>query len=198
MNKAEPSLGQPASTNADCASCGRYIGPVFTCPYCGAEARGRLPLHVLRWAALTLAVLGLAVFYVLAWRSELPVTPVFTLKPSMQFAKIRVRGHVATKPRITQRDGAPDFLVFDVDDGTGRISVAASRSTAHALVDRNLVPGRGQLVEATGSLNAKPGRRLRIYLDAPSGLRLESNAPAGVETGPNSAAPVEEAPDEQT
>ncbi len=198
MNEAGQSPLKLASTNADCAVCGRYIGPVFTCPYCGAAARGRLALRVLRWAAAMLAVLGLAVFYVLAWRSELPVTPVSALKPSMQFAKIRVRGHVAAKPRITRRDGAPDFLIFDVDDGTGRISVAASRSTAHALADRNLVPGKGQLVEATGSLNAKPGRLLRLYLDAPSGLRFKAPPFSGVQRGPGNTAPVEETTDEQT
>jgi len=176
VNAANAATGQPAPSVADCPSCGRYIGPAFVCPYCGAEARGRLPLRVLRWAALLLAVAGLTLFYGLAWRSEIPVTAVSSLKPSMQFARIRVRGQVATQPRVFQRDGAPDFVIFDVEDGTGRITVAASHSTAQALVARDLVPGKGLRVEATGSLNAKPGRRLRIYLDAASALKIEGGA----------------------
>jgi ribosomal protein L32 len=48
---------------ADCPSCGRFIGPAMSCPYCGADAAGRMPLRVCRWLAVLLGVGGLALLY---------------------------------------------------------------------------------------------------------------------------------------
>lgn len=165
-----------APSQAECGSCGRYIGPVLTCPYCGAAAEGRFPIQTLRWAALLLGVFGLLVFYALAWRSELPVTAVSTLKPSMQNARIRIKGEVVTKPYVLKREGAPNLVTFDVDDGTGRITVAASRSAAVGIAATDRIPEKGAAVQATGTLNARPGRRLRLYLEAASSLRIERGA----------------------
>ena len=165
MTKASP----PASA-ATCPSCERYIGPVLECPYCGAEARGRLPLRALRWGALVFGIGGLAALVVAAHHTELPLVRAADIAPSMNYGRVRIQGKVASVPRILDKGGQPDYVSFDVDDGSGRITIAASRRAARRLVSENKVPALGTRVEASGSLSVEPERRPRLYLDAPSQL----------------------------
>lgn len=170
------SASRPRSP-ADCIACGRYIGPVVECPYCGAEAAGRRAVVWLRRAALVFGIGGLAALYAASRHTELPVIRTEAIGPAMNYAQVRIRGTVATAPRVLDRQGAPDYASFEVDDGTGRVVVAASRRTARGLVSGNRLPARGDRVEVTGSLAIAPQRLPRLYLSSPAGMkRLEDPA----------------------
>ncbi len=170
MNAAPQPSETPASP-AHCPACGRFIGPVFECPYCGVEPGGRLPLRLLRWCALAFGVGGLLILLLAVRQTGLPLVQAADIGPSMNYGRVRIQGAVVTEPRVFARQGAPDYASFEVDDGTGRIVVAASRRTARDLVNGNLLPIRGDRVEAAGSLRFAPDRRVRLYLDSPAQLR---------------------------
>jgi hypothetical protein len=152
------------------------------CPYCGADAQGRLSLRILRWAALGFGVGGLLLLLIAVREAELPLVRAADIVPTMNFGHVRLQGAVASAPRVFDRRGRPDYVSFDIDDGSGRITVAASRRVARSLVDGELLPAVGERVEVAGSLSLTPARRARLYLDAPTQLRR----PAGLTSLPRS------------
>ena len=165
--------GQPA--DVDCGCCGRFIGPELTCPYCGADAERRAPVRLLRLLAVVLAVGGLAALLVQARWSLVPLVQVATLRPGMAMASVRVAGAAVTAPRVAGDHGQTDYVSFDLDDGTGRITVAAARQVARALTAvAGTLPRRGDRVEAQGRLSLTPDRKPRLYLDDARGLRVAS------------------------
>lgn len=174
MNETLRPSGAPASP-AHCPACSRFIGPVTECPYCGVNPEGRLPLRLLRWGALAFGIGGLLILLVAVRRVDLPLVRATEIVPSMNYGHIRIMGTVATEPRVFDKQGAPDYASFELDDGTGRIVVAAGRRTARRLVNANGLPAKGDRVEAAGSLSLAPDRRPRLYLDSPAQLkRLEA------------------------
>jgi hypothetical protein len=163
--------GQPA--DVDCGCCGRFIGPELTCPYCGADAEQRGPVRLLRALALILAVGGLTALVVQARVTPVPLVQVATVRPGMAMAHVRVAGAAVTAPRVAGDHGQTDYVSFDLDDGTGRITVAAARHVARALTAApGTLPRRGDRVEAQGRLSLTPDRRPRLFLDDARGLQV--------------------------
>lgn len=156
---------------AVCPACGRYTATALVCPYCEVTLPDRGLLRSLRWIALPAAFAGLGLLWLAAHRTPLPVVPVTSLSPA-DAGRTRVQGAVVSAPRLFSRHGAPRHVRFDLDDGTGRVSVCASRRVARDLVAAGLLPPGGAIVEVTG--NTAPGRDRRplLYLEASSSLRL--------------------------
>lgn len=171
--------GQPA--DVDCGCCGRFIGPELTCPYCGEDAERRAPVRLLRTLATILAVGGLTALLVQARGTPVPLVQVATLRPGMAMASVRVAGAAVTAPRVVNEHGQADYVSFDVDDGTGRITVAAARQVARALTAASDgLPRRGDRVEARGRLSLTPDRRPRLYVDDARGIRVAAAGPEAV------------------
>ena len=135
-------------------------------------------MRILRWCALGFGVGGLAALFAVAHQTELPLVKTADIAPSMNYGHIRIQGKVVTAPRVFDNGGRPDYISFDVDDGSGRITVAASRRTARRLVSESKVPAQGARIEVAGSLSLAPERRPRLYLDTPSRLRPLDEAPS--------------------
>jgi len=175
---------------ADCGSCERFIGPALTCPYCGAEASPRAPLRLLRIAALAFAVGGLALLFVLAHHRTLPSARIGDITPAMSTARIRVCGDVLAEPRVWSRQEVPNYVSFDLSDGSGVLAVAASRAAARELVAGRLLPRQGDRVEVDGTLTLDSRGRLRLYLDAAAALRtIRPAPPPGTSTSPSVTGP---------
>lgn len=163
--------GQPA--DVDCGCCGRFIGAELTCPYCGADAQGRTPVKVLRFLALFLAVGGLSALLAYARQSPVPLVRAAELRPGMSMAHVRVEGTVASAPRVSGGRNGPAYVNFEVDDGSGRITVTASRDTARALIDApGALPRRGDRAAVRGRISLAPDRGPRLFLDEPQALRV--------------------------
>jgi hypothetical protein len=172
VKRAAPPDRPPDRSPADCRSCGRFIGPVLTCPYCGAFAEGRLPLRVLRYAALAIGIAGLALLTQFARSRETPLMPLGDLTPTMNFGRVRVAGWVARAPYLATGHGRTNYLSFVLDDGTNQITVAAYERIAQTLVVRKRVPERGARVEVTGTVNVGVNGRIRLQLqDAEESIR---------------------------
>jgi hypothetical protein len=172
MNIAPP---EP-SARGTCPACGRYTGPALTCPYCEIELPDRTAFRLLRWTALLFASVGLLVLLLAAQRQPLPVTPVAQITGA-RTERIRVRGLAVTSPRIVSRDGIPRFISFDLDDGSGTITVAATREVARHLLAENRLPQKGDTIEVTGNPGADRNRQLRLYMDAPPASASPASTP---------------------
>ena len=137
------------SSEMNCPACGRFVGAVTKCPYCGSKVEKRMSLVAIRWAAVLLSTLGLFLLYLMAKHRDIPVVMLGNIKPTMNFGQIRVVGQVDSDARTFKSGG----MGFNVSDGTGTIMVFASQKQAADLVAQNLVPKAGDGINFAGGLN---------------------------------------------
>ena len=137
------------SDEMNCPACGRFVGAVTKCPYCGSKVEKRMSLVAIRWAAVLLSTLGLFLLYMMAKHREIPVVLLGDVKPTMNFGQIRVVGQVDSDARTFKNGG----MGFNVSDGTGTIMVFVSQKQAKDLVEQNLVPQAGDAINFAGGLN---------------------------------------------
>jgi len=106
-----------------CPVCGRYVGPLTRCPYCGADIPRERSYILLKRLAVVLAVAGLLSLW--AYASHVPYKRVYLseLGPTYNYAYVRVDGVVSSVPYLAKRPDGTYALYFDVDDGTAVASV---------------------------------------------------------------------------
>jgi DNA/RNA endonuclease YhcR with UshA esterase domain len=161
------------SEEMNCPNCGRFVGAVTKCPYCGSKVEKRMSLVAIRWAAILLATLGLFLLYLMAKHREVPVVMLGNIQPTMNFGQIRVIGQVASDARTFRSGGG---MGFNVSDGTGTIMVFVSQKQAKDLAGQNLIPKAGDAIEFSGVLSISDEESSMRLLSAKD-LRL-TRAPA--------------------
>lgn len=164
-----------------CSSCGRFVGALTRCPYCGARVAKRLSVRMVRYAALLMGVVGLGLLYLMVRNREVPAIRIADIEPTMNFAYVRIIGSVSSDARVFKEGQRIRSLRFMVDDGSGEISVTAFRSQAEALVEGNRIPRRGDRVEVMGSLNVTADGEIVMRLQVPDHLKI---APAEMDVTP--------------
>ena len=137
------------SSEMNCPSCGRFVGAITKCPYCGAKVEKRMSLVAIRWAAVLLSTIGLLLLFLMAKHREIPVVMIGDIEPTMNFGQIRVVGTVDGDARTFRNGG----MGFNVSDGTGTMMVFVSQKQAKDLVGMNLVPRAGDAIDFAGGLN---------------------------------------------
>ena len=138
------------SNEMNCPSCGRFVGTVTKCPYCGAKVEKRISLMATRWAAVLLATIGLFLLWWMAVKREIPVVKLDEVQPTMNFAQIRIEGTVKSDARPF-RTGMG--MSFNVSDDTGAIIVFVSKKQMDEMNAQNLAPKVGDSVSFVGALN---------------------------------------------
>ncbi|HOD99783.1 MAG TPA: hypothetical protein PLD40_00550 [Kiritimatiellia bacterium] len=137
------------SHEMNCINCGRFVGAVSKCPYCGAKVEKRMSLVAVRWAAVLLATIGLFLLYLMAKYREIPVVKLGDVTPTMNFAQIRIEGQAQSDARTFRNGG----MGFTVSDGTGVIMVFMSPKQAKDLAASDRVPKAGDKVNFAGGLS---------------------------------------------
>ncbi|RME34205.1 MAG: hypothetical protein D6793_08805 [Thermoflexia bacterium] len=158
----------PADQKPQCPSCGRFIGPYESCPYCGARLAARLSLRAVKIAALLLATVGLLALWLLALRRPLPRLSIGEISATMNFAYGEIAGWVVDGPTYN-----PDSrtLSFTLEDGTGRIRVWAFRNVAEALRESGTVPALGDQVIVAGTVRVQE-EGVSLTLNVPRHLQV--------------------------
>ncbi len=151
-----------------CPSCGRYVGPYETCPYCGARQAPRLSLRAVKGAALLLATIGLALLWVAATHLPLPRISIQQASATMNFAYVEIAGQVVRGPTYN-----PDSrsLSFTVADDTGEMRVWAFRDVVEDLRAAGRIPGLGDRVTVAGTLRVRE-EDVSLTLNAPDHLKV--------------------------
>lgn len=138
------------SSEMNCPSCGRFVGAVTKCPYCGSKVEKRMSLVATRWAAVLLATIGLFLLWLMAVKRDVPVVKLGDVQPTMNFAQIRLEGDVKTDARPF-RTGMG--MSFNFTDGTGSVIVFITKKQMDEMIEKNLTPKAGDHVSFVGSLN---------------------------------------------
>jgi len=162
-----------------CFNCGRYIGAKNVCPYCGEEQPKPIGIEFLKWVSLLVAIGGVIFLFISAKTSSAPFFKVENLKPTMNFAKISMKGIVESSPYYNEEKGG--YLSFWLNDGTGSIKVRAFRDLAKEIIHKNLYPSIGDSVYVTGTLYAREDfiltinsiNELKVKIPEPFNIKLE-------------------------
>ncbi|MCC7165830.1 MAG: exodeoxyribonuclease VII large subunit [Anaerolineae bacterium] len=142
----------PHQSGAECPSCGRFVGPLEKCPFCGANVRKRLPLKYLRLACLVLALAGIAILLYAVSGASTPTAKIGNVGATMNYAYVKIKGTVVRGPIY---DVEQQSLRFYVADDTGEIQASAFREVTEALVAANRVPKVGDAITVEGTLRVR-------------------------------------------
>lgn len=139
-------------TGATCPSCGRFVGPLEKCPFCGADVKKRLPLKYLRLAALVLAILGMAILLYAVSGMATPMVKIGRVGATMNYAYVRLEGTVTGGPLY---DPDEQTLRFYIGDETGEILALSFRATTRQLIEQNKIPRVGDKISVEGTLRVR-------------------------------------------
>ncbi len=169
------STQEPVGVQADalCGSCGRFVGPYETCPYCGAHIQGRLPARVVKIIAMALATVGLLALWWMAQYVDTPTVSAEDLRGTMNMAYVQIQGHIA---RSLTYDSDSGYLAFWVDDGTGEVRVSAYRDVTESLLAASKIPALGDAVRVAGTLRIREDYAA-LTVNVPEHLTLSRPAP---------------------
>lgn len=162
-----------------CPSCGRFVGAQENCPNCNAHVSKRLPLRVLRYGAVALAVFGLLALWFVARRVDIPAIRIRDALNTMNWAYVRLRGMVIRTPAYDDQSG---YLSFWLDDGSGQMMVSAYRQESQALIAANGVPSTGDVVTVAGTLKVKKDL-VSLVVGIPEHVSVERPAPVEMMIG---------------
>ena len=155
-----------------CPSCDRYIGPVDVCPYCDTDSYRNPAFRVLRGASVVLALLGVACLLLMVRGSPRRVVRTSDVTPFMNYAYVRMAGRVPREPYARPGGGSSEYLSFLLDDGSGRVRVAASGRVADRLRRSGRIPDRGDFVDVCGCLAFSPDGRPSLRLQSEEAVRI--------------------------
>ena len=176
MNETQ-SPETPAS-NAHCASCGRFVGPYETCPYCGAQQQGRIPIRAVKIAAILLATIGLIALWWAARYTDIPTITAAEALGTMNMAYVKVTGLIA---RSISYDPESGYLAFWIDDGTGEVRISAYRDVTEAILAAGHSPALGDEATVAGTLRIREDY-VALTLNVPEHLELRRPAPIHLDT----------------
>ncbi|MFA7369125.1 MAG: hypothetical protein WC334_05725 [Kiritimatiellales bacterium] len=145
-------------------------------PAYGPQVKRPLKIRALQYASLVLAVAGLFLLYLFSVNRDIPLVRVGDIKPTMNFAYVRMAGEVTRAAYVFQSGG----VVFDIKDGSGEITVIGGRAQAQALEAAGKLPRRGDRIEVTGSLNVSADQETKLRIQSADQLVLNRKRVAAV------------------
>lgn len=125
-------------------------------------------LRLIKAAAILLASAGLLTLWLAASRLQPPVVRIADISPSMNYARVRVAGHVAGVPRQGRKEGS---INFTVNDGTGRLRIYADAAPSPG-------PASGDGIAVTGSIKISAGSDPVLLVRSPAHIAM-TERPAG-------------------
>lgn len=165
-----------AATGAHCHSCGRFVGPYETCPYCGAEMKGRISVRWVKAAAVLLATVGLLGLWLLARTTEIPYVTAAEAQGTMNMAYVKVAGRITGN--LTY-DPESQYLGFWVTDESGDVRVSAYRDVTETLLAAGKLPALGDEVTVAGTLRIREDF-VSLTLNVPEHFELRRPDPVAL------------------
>ena len=163
-----------------CPSCGRFVGAHDRCPFCGTGMQKRMPMSVMRYAALLVALVGMVCLHLMAMYRDVPVTTIGAITPNMNYAYKSVTGRATQAPRFYEENGKVTGVQLTIADGSGELRVRGFKPVAEALRQRGVQIRKGDKVKVAGTLRVIEDN-VSMMLQVPEHLEiLDTEAPTVV------------------
>ena len=162
-------------TEAACGACGRFVGPLRTCPFCSAAVAVRPALRILRYAALILSAGGLLMVFFMVSFCGVARVDIGEITLPMNYAWVRVEGIVERSPYVSDHNDTVDYLSFSLHDGTGTLRVCARGAVATGLAASG-IPRKGQTIACCGRVEVYAGGRVRLVLVSDKNVQVKDGA----------------------
>lgn len=159
----------PIQEEGLCPSCGYYVGAGFVCPRCGGRTEKRMSVRLIKVGSLIGSFVGLLLLWMAATAKAPQPVNIGDIDIAMNGALVEVHGRITDY----QEDKAKDSLRMKVDDGTGQISVSLFgklKAFKDFLGDK--MPGPGDEVEITGTINETQSFGVSLFISIPERLKL--------------------------
>lgn len=142
----------PHPVGSMCPSCGRFVGPLEKCPFCGAQIQKRLPLKFLQLACLVLAILGIVILVYAVSGAPTPTTKIGSIDATMNYGYVRLDGTITGGPIY---DASAATLKFYIADDTGELQATTFRDVTRALIAEHKIPSAGDRISVQGTLRIR-------------------------------------------
>jgi len=163
-----------------CPSCGRFVGAHDRCPFCGTGMQKRMPMSVMRYAALLVALVGMVCLHLMAMYRDVPVTTIGAITPNMNYAYKSVTGRATQAPRFYEENGKLTGVQLTIADDSGELRVRGFKPVAEALRQRGVQIRKGDKVKVAGTLRVIEDN-VSMMLQVPEHLEiLDTEAPTAV------------------
>ncbi len=154
-----------------CPNCGRYVGSLEVCPYCGTKMPKHTSYYYAKYGSLTFALLGIVIILVLAQNMPVQYVQIKDIGPTYNYALVEIRGVISSAPSLVVKSGGMETLYINVDDGTGVMSVHIYNPIVERIAKAGKIPGYGDFVTLKGELYFRGSNRYMI-INAPEQITI--------------------------
>lgn len=135
-----------------CPNCGRYVGSLERCPYCGTKIPKHTSYYYAKYGSLTFAVFGVIFLLIIAQNIPVQYIHIGDITPTYNYAYVKIRGVVTSPPSYVVKSDGSTTLYINVDDGTGEISIHIYNPIIEKIAKAGKIPGYGDFVEIMGEI----------------------------------------------
>ncbi len=162
-----------------CPNCGRYVGSLEVCPYCGTKIPKHTSYYYAKYGSLAFAVFGIIFLLLFAQSTPVQYVHIGDIGPTYNYALVEIRGVVSSTPSLVVKSDGSATLYINVDDGTGVMAVHVYNPNVERLAEKNKIPGYGDFVTIKGELYFRGTNRYMIIND-PSQISIKKIAPVSM------------------
>ncbi len=159
-----------------CPNCGRYVGSLEVCPYCGTKIPKHTAYYYAKYGALTFAVIGVILILLIAQNMPVPYVHIGDIKPTYNYAYVKIRGIVSSPPSLVIKSDGSSTLYINIDDGTGELSVHIYNPVIGRMAKSGKIPGYGDFVEITGEIYFR-GTNMYMIVNNPAQINIKRAEP---------------------
>jgi len=156
-----------------CPSCGRYVGTLEKCPYCGSRVPKRLSFRLLKWGGLAVAVIGVLFLcadarglnLVVGQPYQISISDLFLENASLMNMGQAVLTGKATFVKFYEDTGFLGMYLADPENSDASVFVRAYDATTKELIRREnlrlagggspVFPAVGDIVTVRGTLRVR-------------------------------------------
>ncbi|MCX7005212.1 MAG: hypothetical protein NTV22_18335, partial [bacterium] len=140
----------------------------------------RMPMSVMRYAALLVALVGMVCLHLMAMYRDVPATTIGAITPNMNYAYKSVTGRATQAPRFYEENGKLTGVQLTIADDSGELRVRGFKPVAEALRQRGVQIRKGDKVKVAGTLRVIEDN-VSMMLQVPEHLEiLDTVAPTAV------------------
>ncbi len=155
-----------------CPNCGRYVGSLEVCPYCGTKIPKHTAYYYVKYGSLAFAIIGIVFLLIFAQSVPVQYVHIGDITQTYNYGTVEIRGVVSSTPSLLIYQEGSSTLYFDVDDGTGVMSVHVYSPTVQELAKAHKVPCFGCFVKVIGEVYFRGDNRYMI-VNSPEQITIE-------------------------